>query len=141
MQKSRNTRILPFLLNLLRLHSRFANAVWIKAFQQFYEGDFEKNGKRIYHEHNDKIRSLVASDRLLEYHIQEGWKPLCEFLGIEQPKEAFPRENDAGRFRQRFRRLIALMLRDIVVEMMRWVLVILVAVYAFNWAKAKIRLG
>ena len=30
------------------------------------------NGKRIYQEHNDKIRSLVSPDRLLEYHIQEG---------------------------------------------------------------------
>ena len=103
------------------------------------EGDFEKNGKRVYREHNDKIRSLVSPDRLLEYQIQDGWKPLCDFLGTEQPKGEFPRGNDKGRFERRFRRARALWWQSIYEQMMRLALLIVVTLYLLSWAKAKIR--
>ncbi len=39
------------------------------------------------------IRGLVAKDRLLEWTVEDGWEPLCEFLGKDVPNEPFPHVN------------------------------------------------
>lgn len=36
------------------------------------------------------IRGLVPKDRLLEWSVEDGWEPLCKFLGKNVPEEAFP---------------------------------------------------
>lgn len=36
------------------------------------------NGKWIYREHEDMIRGLVPKENLLEWSVEDGWKPLCE---------------------------------------------------------------
>lgn len=59
----------------------------------------EKNVKRVFQEHYDEVRSLVPKDRLLEYRIEEGWEPLCEFLGEEVPDVDFPKGNSTEDFR------------------------------------------
>lgn len=53
----------------------------------------ENNAKRVYVEHNDKVRQLVPSDRLLVYEIEQGWGPLCEFLELPIPSKRFPLSN------------------------------------------------
>lgn len=69
-----------------------------------YRGDFELNGKRIFAQHNEEVRSLVREDLLLEYRVQQGWDPLCEFLGKAVPQVTFPRGNDPAAFRKSARR-------------------------------------
>jgi hypothetical protein len=39
----------------------------------------------------------------LEMEVQDGWAPLCEFLGKPIPNEPFPRSNDAEAVEQRFK--------------------------------------
>ena len=34
----------------------------------------------------------------MEFQVQEGWKPLCDFLNFDAPNEDFPRVNDATQF-------------------------------------------
>lgn len=46
--------------------------------------------------HNDLVRRLVPSDRLLVLNLGDGWEPLCRFLGKPIPNEPFPRVNDAA---------------------------------------------
>jgi len=46
--------------------------------------------------HNHRVKSIVSHDKLLVYNVQEGWKPLCDFLGFEVPSVAFPHENIKG---------------------------------------------
>ena len=41
------------------------------------------------------IRGLVPKERLLEWSVDEGWEPLCKFLGKPVPNEPFPRVNAA----------------------------------------------
>lgn len=60
-----------------------------------------KNGKWIYREHCDMIRGMVAKERLLEWSVEDGWEPLCKFLGKEVPDEPFPWTNDAAGFEVR----------------------------------------
>ena len=45
----------------------------------------------IYFRHNDYVRKLVPKDRLLEFEPGTGWKPLCDILGRDIPKDqAYP---------------------------------------------------
>lgn len=38
----------------------------------------------------EQVRGLVLKGRLLEWKVQDGWGPLCEFLKVEVPEEPFP---------------------------------------------------
>jgi hypothetical protein len=72
-----------------------------KFFETFFRGDFPNQGKQVYKDHVEEVRSLVPSDRLLEYKITDGWGPLCEFLGEEVPDTPFPSGNDMANFKKR----------------------------------------
>jgi hypothetical protein len=37
---------------------------------------------------------MVPAERLLEYRVQNEWEPFCSSLGLDVPKELFPRDND-----------------------------------------------
>ena len=39
------------------------------------------------------VRGLVAKERLLEWSIDDGWEPLCNFLGKSIPQQDFPHAN------------------------------------------------
>jgi hypothetical protein len=73
-------------------------------FDAFWEGDFPNNAKRIFIQYYKETRSLVHPDNLLEYHISQGWGPLCEFLGKDIPIGVpFPNVNDTESFVARCR--------------------------------------
>ena len=82
------------------------NNVLAEFWECFWEGDFEKNGKRRFHEYYAEVRSLVPPENLLEYKMGEGWQPLCDFLDVPMPdaKKKFPRTNDTDGFVDRCRR-------------------------------------
>jgi hypothetical protein len=40
----------------------------------------------LYEEYNAMIKGLVPPEKLLEYHVSEGWGPLCKWLGKRFPK-------------------------------------------------------
>lgn len=42
------------------------------------------------------IRGLVPKERLLEWSVEDGWAPLCTFLGKSVPEEPFPHANVAA---------------------------------------------
>lgn len=49
--------------------------------------------RRKYREHNSYVQTQADQKRLLTMNIKEGWKPLCEFLQCDVPKESFPFRN------------------------------------------------
>ena len=56
--------------------------------------------KRLYQEHNQRVREAVPSEQLLEYQVGPhggGWEPLCNFLQVREcPLETpFPRSNSS----------------------------------------------
>lgn len=73
-------------------------------FEDFFEGDFEGRGKEVFERHYGEVRRLVSRERLLEYRVQEGWGPLCGFLGDRVPETSFPHVNDNADFVARSRR-------------------------------------
>lgn len=51
-----------------------------------------------YERHNERVRELVAPDRLVEWRPGDGWAPLCAALGVPVPDEPFPHVNSTAEF-------------------------------------------
>jgi hypothetical protein len=71
--------------------------------QGTFDGKFEDkhHAIEVFNRHNEEVRRRVPQDRLLIYEVEEGWGPLCDFLGVEEPDKPFPRLNDAAEMRRR----------------------------------------
>lgn len=67
----------------------------LKIWDGYFRG-FEANGKQVYKEHYALVESLVPEDNLLRYKVQEGWEPLCRFLGQPVPDVPFPQGNEVA---------------------------------------------
>ena len=46
-----------------------------------------------YYQRNERVQAVIPAERLLDYSIKQGWKPLCEFLGYNTLSTLFPRAN------------------------------------------------
>lgn len=55
---------------------------------------------RVFEQHNQAVIDAIPADRLLVFRVEEGWEPLCEFLGAAVPADDFPRLNDRDSFRR-----------------------------------------
>jgi hypothetical protein len=54
-----------------------------------------------FHRHEAEVLAAVPAERLLVFPVGSGWKPLCEWLGVEVPDEPYPSENSRADFAQR----------------------------------------
>jgi hypothetical protein len=52
----------------------------------------------VYRAHNAAVRETIPPERLLIYHVSEGWPPLCDFLGAPQPEGPMPKVNSREEF-------------------------------------------
>ncbi|KAK0757881.1 hypothetical protein N5P37_009173 [Trichoderma harzianum] len=52
------------------------------------------NARAVYDEHYAAVRKIVPPENLLELNLEDGWAPLCNFLGKEIPDTPFPHVND-----------------------------------------------
>ncbi|KAF3479420.1 uncharacterized protein GIQ15_06396 [Arthroderma uncinatum] len=48
---------------------------------------------RSFEEHNERVRSAVPKEQLLEFRADQGWGPLCEFIGVPVPECPYPHLN------------------------------------------------
>ena len=65
--------------------------------------EMRRVAKDRYRQHYAQIRSAVPKERLLEFRLEDGWKPLCKFLDKEVPDVPFPVKNKRGEHVQRVR--------------------------------------
>ena len=62
--------------------------------------------KKLFLEHNEEVKRKLPPERLLVFHVSDGWKPLCEFLGKPVPEEIpFPHVNAGNKTKRRLRKL------------------------------------
>ncbi len=52
----------------------------------------------VYRRHIAEVKATIPAERLLVFSIGDGWKPLCDFLGVAVPDVAFPRTNSTAEF-------------------------------------------
>lgn len=63
-----------------------------------FHGRFEDQpyAIEVFKRHIEEVRKGIDPKRLLVMDVREGWEPLCRFLGVAVPAEAFPRLNDTA---------------------------------------------
>jgi len=47
-----------------------------------------------YQQHIEDVKATVPADQLLVFSVDQGWEPLCKFLGVPVPDSEFPNVND-----------------------------------------------
>ena len=55
----------------------------------------------VFNQHTETVKRTVPAEKLLVFNVQEGWEPLCAFLGTPVPSDPFPRVNDRESFLSR----------------------------------------
>jgi len=63
--------------------------------------ELQANSREVYRNHYETIRRITPKERLLDFKLEQGWKPLCEFLGKGIPDVPFPRINEAAEFQEK----------------------------------------
>jgi hypothetical protein len=63
--------------------------------------DDRAHATRVFEAHNQAVIDAIPASRLLVYRAGDGWEPLCRFLGVPVPDEAFPHLNDTAWYRVR----------------------------------------
>ena len=64
--------------------------------QRSHRGTMDDRARAIAHykQHIEEVKAAVPGDRLLIFSVDQGWEPLCHFLGVPIPKGEFPNVND-----------------------------------------------
>ncbi len=52
-----------------------------------------------FNRHIEEVKEYVPADKLLVYDVREGWEPLCDFLGVQNPGEPLPHLNKKENFK------------------------------------------
>ena len=88
-------RRLPKLGQFLQLTH---NMIW----NGFFDGRFEDRAFAIaqFNQHSERMMRLVPADKLLVFHVSEGWEPLCRFLDKPLPNKPFPHVNDRAEMKR-----------------------------------------
>jgi hypothetical protein len=68
----------------------FEKCVWAGFGARITDKDFMVEA---FNRHNEAVMREIPEERLLVYETGQGWKPLCEFLGVPVPASAYPRAN------------------------------------------------
>ena len=67
-------------------------------------GEIRRKAKERYRRHHGEVWAAAPEGRLLEYKVEDGWGPLCEFLGKTVPEVPFPH---ASRRKEHVARVLA----------------------------------
>jgi hypothetical protein len=51
--------------------------------------------------HTAEVIATIPKHRLLVFEAEQGWAPLCQFLGVQTPETPFPKENSRAQFQSR----------------------------------------
>lgn len=81
-----------------KLGDMLTKLVW----QRSHQGTMTDRAKAVayYDQHIERVKSAVPGDRLLVFSADQGWEPLCGFLGVPLPAGAFPEANDRAFFKK-----------------------------------------
>jgi len=75
---------------------KFGNMCTKLIWQRSHKGTMSNKTAAIarYQQHIDDVKATVPPEKLLIFSVNEGWEPLCKFLGVDIPASAFPNVND-----------------------------------------------
>lgn len=72
------------------------------VWQRSHKGSMANRATAIarYEEHIAEVKAAVPAEKLLVYSVDQGWAPLCGFLGVAVPEGEFPNVNDRAQFQK-----------------------------------------
>ncbi len=81
-----------------KLGNIYRKLVW----QRSLKGTMSHRARAIerYHQHIAEVTASVPAEQLLVYSVDQGWKPLCAFLGVPEPPGEFPNVNERAALKQ-----------------------------------------
>ena len=97
-------KFLAFFISPFRKMTRMTSKlIW----EQFLHGtmDNKEDAIKRYNEHIEEVKRLIPQDKLLIFSVDQGWEPLCSFLGKEVPKSQFPNVNDKAEMKTMINRM------------------------------------
>lgn len=85
-----------WLTTIFRPLGQFNDMVEKLVWSGIFNGNFEDRETtiKIFEDFTAEVKQTVPSERLLMFEVKQGWKPLCEFLGVPVPNTPFPHVND-----------------------------------------------
>lgn len=93
------------------------------------------NARTLYREHYEHVRRVCPKDKILNFRLEDGWGPLCDYLGKEVPGVPFPRLNEGAALAEKFKefqkRSMLLVLRNVAAVIVS----ILVCLLAVGWVR------
>lgn len=99
----KKTAMAPFTWLLFILHFFDAEFFWVyRVFELglvvWTNREFDQRGKEFAAAHYRTLEQLCKTQQrqYLDWTVEEGWVPLCKYLGHDVPQEDFPWENKAG---------------------------------------------
>lgn len=109
-----NWRLKRIVSGVLGLHWQYAAKVMDVFVVGFYGADLETRGREVFREQNNLVRRACANNpgRLLEWHVGDGWEPICQFLGEAVPPVDFPKGNETSAYNDRMQKHRAFLGRD-----------------------------
>ena len=79
-------------------HSQLLMRLMEVTFQGHYD---EAHVIAAYERHNAEVVRVIPQERLLVFEPEQGWEPLCRFLGVPVPAVPFPLTNTTEEFQAR----------------------------------------
>lgn len=67
--------------------------IWTHIFHNRFEDKQYVLG--LYRAHIEHVQRVIPKEKLLVYRVEEGWEPLCQFLGVPVPTTPFPVTNSS----------------------------------------------
>jgi hypothetical protein len=70
--------------------------------QRNHKGTMNDRARAIaqYKQHIEDVKAAVPADKLLIFSVDQGWEPLCKFLGVPVPAGPFPNVNDRAQMKK-----------------------------------------
>ncbi|KAL8847471.1 MAG: hypothetical protein Q9221_007497 [Calogaya cf. arnoldii] len=100
----------PVIRSIAKLDTRFVGKLgstserWTKGWMEAdSKSEMQNNARRKYREHYEMVRRLTPPSRLLNFKLEDGWEPLCAFLGRPIPDIDFPRVNESEALGEKIR--------------------------------------
>lgn len=144
--KSVSETVYPLSNSFSKWHAWFSPTARIMKgmlFKIIWEGTFhgkfedKEYAKTIFNRHIEEVKRTVSEEKLLIYKVTEGWKPLCEFLKVDEPEEPFPRVNGLEEFHIKGNEILSLF-SDIYSQELGSKIIFFVLILWFLWFLSKI---
>jgi hypothetical protein len=91
-------------------------ASWLINNKAFFDS-WRERAVPTYLAHNEMVKRVTPAERLHILRLEDGWEPLCKFLGKDVPEVPFPRVNESAAIKEKVDLYLAVSYKRSVLQM------------------------